>query len=72
MGLLAKQGTPKEIVKKLSEALRHALASKELVDRFRTEGADGSFVAPEIFNEHLTRDVAQMAKTAAHLKLIKE
>ena len=38
LGLLVRTGTPKDVVQRLSDALRFALGSKELSDRFRSEG----------------------------------
>ncbi|WP_035883395.1 Bug family tripartite tricarboxylate transporter substrate binding protein [Cupriavidus metallidurans] len=65
LGLLVRSDTPKEVVSKLSEALRHALASKELKDRFASEGADSTFMTPAEFNTFVSKDVAEM-KAVAH------
>lgn len=67
LGLLAKAGTPKEIVDRLSDALRYALTSKDLADRFRSEASDPTFVTPSEFNDHLARESADLAKVAAQL-----
>jgi tripartite-type tricarboxylate transporter receptor subunit TctC len=72
LGLVVPAGTPKDAVQKLSEALKYATASKELDDRFRSEGSDPSFITPEAFNDYLTKEVAQMGKLASELKLPKE
>jgi tripartite-type tricarboxylate transporter receptor subunit TctC len=72
LGLLVKQGTPKDVVQKLSDALKFALSNKELADRFRSEGSDAEFVSPEVFNDYVGKEVTQMAKTAVDLKLPKE
>jgi tripartite-type tricarboxylate transporter receptor subunit TctC len=72
LGLVVPAGTPKDAVQKLSEALQYATTSKELDDRFRSEGSDPSFLTPEAFNVYLTNEVVQMGKLASELKLPKE
>ncbi|MDF3836702.1 tripartite tricarboxylate transporter substrate binding protein [Cupriavidus basilensis] len=69
MGLLARAGTPKEIVGRLSESLQYATSSKDLIDRLVSEGADPSFVTPEAFNKYLAAEVPQMEKLVMELKL---
>jgi tripartite-type tricarboxylate transporter receptor subunit TctC len=72
LGLLVRAGTSTAIVQKLSDALRYALQSQELSERFQNEGSDASFVTPEVFNDLYAKEVAHMAKLAADLKLAKE
>ncbi|WP_137894491.1 tripartite tricarboxylate transporter substrate binding protein [Ramlibacter sp. 2FC] len=72
LGLLAKNGTPPEVINKLSEAVRYALNSKEVGDRLRADGSDTSFMPSKEFTEYLAREYADMAKTAADLKFTKE
>ncbi|MNY60715.1 Tripartite tricarboxylate transporter family receptor [compost metagenome] len=72
LGLLAPSATPKEVVQKLSDALRHATSSKELDQRFRSEGSDPSHVTPEAFSAYVAQEASEMAKLAADLKLPKE
>lgn len=72
LGLIAKAGTPPEVVSRLSEALQYALTSKELSDRFRAEGAQPTFMPPKDFNDYLAREYADMAKVAAELKFTRE
>jgi len=72
LGLVAKSGTPKEAIGRLSDALAYALNSKDLNARFRAEGSDPSFVTPEEFGRYLKNEVTQMAKLASDLNLPKE
>lgn len=68
LGLIAKAGTPPDIVNKLSEALQFALSNKELAERFRAEGGEPTFMKPGEFNDYLAREHTEMAKVAADLK----
>lgn len=72
LGLLAPAGTPKEAIQKLSEALHYATSSPELSERFRAEGSETSNMSPEEFNELLRKEVAQMSKLMADLKVEKQ
>jgi tripartite-type tricarboxylate transporter receptor subunit TctC len=72
LGLLVRSGTPKEVVQKLSEALRYATSSKELDERFRAEGSDPSFVTSAAFDSYIAQETGQMVKLASDLKLPKE
>jgi len=58
LGLLARRGTPTEIIHRLSEALRYATSSKDIVERFRREGSVPGTDTPEQFDEFLARDMA--------------
>lgn len=71
-GLIVKAGTPREVVERLSEALRYATGDKELNNRFRADGVDPSFMSPADFREFIATEVAQLARLAAELKLPKE
>ena len=72
LGLLAKTGTPPEVVAKLSEALQYALQSKEVGDRIRADGSDTSFMTPKEFTDYLAREYAEMAQVAVDLKFPKD
>jgi tripartite-type tricarboxylate transporter receptor subunit TctC len=72
VGLLAPAGTPKEVVGRLSDALRTALSSDALKERFRNDGAEVMVMSPEEFNSFLKQDLEQMAKLAADLDLPKQ
>jgi tripartite-type tricarboxylate transporter receptor subunit TctC len=72
LGLVAKSGTPKEVIQRLSDALGYALNSKDLNARFQAEGSDPSFVTPEEFGRYLKNEMNQMAKVAGDLNLPKD
>lgn len=72
LGLLAPAGTPPEVVQKLSEALRAAQTSKDLGERFKSEGSDATPSSPAEFNAFLKRDLAEMQKLVNSLGWAKE
>ncbi|AHG64162.1 Bug family tripartite tricarboxylate transporter substrate binding protein [Advenella mimigardefordensis] len=72
LGLLAPSGTPPEVVRRLSDALRFATADKELNERFRSEGSDPSFVTPAAFNDYYKEEVQDMVQLARDLNLPKD
>jgi tripartite-type tricarboxylate transporter receptor subunit TctC len=72
LGLLAPAGTPKDVVQRLSEALRSATSSNDLKERFAADGTEAMTMSPEEFNEFLKRDVAQMAELVTTLKIEKQ
>ena len=72
LGLIVKAGTPRDVVSRLSEALRHATSSKDLAERFRTDGVDPSFMTPAEFGDYIGKEVVASAKLASELKLPKE
>lgn len=72
IGLLAPAGTPKEVVEKLSAALRGSLESQELKNRFRDEGAETMLMSPEEFTKFLRDESADMQKLVTELALPKQ
>jgi len=72
LGLVAPAGTPKEVVQRLSQALKFALASEAVRDRFRRDGAEAVNMTPEEFNAFLKRDMERTVKVAADLGVAKE
>jgi tripartite-type tricarboxylate transporter receptor subunit TctC len=72
IGMLARAGTPREIVDKLAAALQRALASKEIRDRFEADGAEAVSMSPDEFTEALNRDQADFAKLATQLGMEKQ
>jgi tripartite-type tricarboxylate transporter receptor subunit TctC len=72
LGLIVRAGTPKEIVQQLSDALKFALSSKEIIDRFRADGADPTFMTSAKFTDYIAKEVTQVTKLAGELKLPKE
>jgi tripartite-type tricarboxylate transporter receptor subunit TctC len=72
IGLIVKAGTPRDVVTKLSDALKYALGTKELTERFRADGVDGSFMAPAEFRDYIAREIVDMGKLISDLKIPKE
>lgn len=72
LGLLAPAATPPEVVAQLSDALRAAQTSKELGERFKSEGSDASPSSPAEFNAFLKRDLTEVQKLVSTLGLPKE
>jgi tripartite-type tricarboxylate transporter receptor subunit TctC len=71
-GLLAPTGTPKDVVQKLSDALRSVLGSEEVKDRLRAEGADPFVTSPVEFNQFLKNEADTMAKLITSLGIPKQ
>lgn len=71
-GLLAPAGTPKEVVQKLSNALRTALANPELRAKWNGEGTEAVPMNPEEFNKFLHDEVTSMNKVVTDLQLPKQ
>ncbi|WP_349607723.1 tripartite tricarboxylate transporter substrate binding protein [Cupriavidus sp. DF5525] len=72
LGLLAKAGTPKDVMNRLSDALKYALTDKALAQRFLADGAEPYTLSPEAFDERLVTEFASLEKVAADLKIVKE
>jgi tripartite-type tricarboxylate transporter receptor subunit TctC len=72
LGLIVKAGTPKEVVAKLSDALKYATGSKDLLERFRADGVDPTFMTPAEFREYVAKDVVDSAKLITELKIPKQ
>ncbi|WP_218574973.1 tripartite tricarboxylate transporter substrate binding protein [Reyranella sp. CPCC 100927] len=72
LGLVAPSGTPRDVVQRLSHALRAALASEDIADRFRREGYEAFALGPDEFTDFLRKDAARAAKLATDLGLPKE
>lgn len=72
LGLIVKAGTPSNVVAKLSDALKYATSTKELVERFRADGVDPTFMTPVEFRDYIAKEVVDSAKLIADLKIPKE
>uniref|UniRef100_A0A9E8CRI0 Tripartite tricarboxylate transporter substrate binding protein n=1 Tax=Bosea sp. NBC_00436 TaxID=2969620 RepID=A0A9E8CRI0_9HYPH len=70
LGLLARKETPPDVVKALSDALKAAL--EDLGPRFRSEGADPTFVTSQEFTAQLAKEYSDMGKLASDLKWEKQ
>jgi tripartite-type tricarboxylate transporter receptor subunit TctC len=58
LGLLTRRGTPNEVIHRLSDALRYATSSKDIVERFQRDGSEPGTGTPEQFDEFLAKDTA--------------
>jgi tripartite-type tricarboxylate transporter receptor subunit TctC len=63
-GVLAPAGTPREIVVKLNAEINRALASEELKEFIRREGAEPAPMTPEAFGAVIASDIARWKKLA--------
>jgi tripartite-type tricarboxylate transporter receptor subunit TctC len=72
MGLVVPSGTPREAVQRLSAALRYALSTDAVRDRFRRDGAEPGNTTPEQFTEFLRRDMQRTVKVVSDLGIPKE
>jgi len=71
-GIVAPAATPKEIVQRLNRAMRSALSSETLRERFRKEGQVPSPQTPEEFETMLAQDAQKTAKLMVQLGLPRE
>lgn len=71
-GLLAPAGTPKDVVQKLSDALRSVLTSEDVKERLRAEGAEPMVMPPAEFNQFLKNEAGAMAKLISSLGIPKQ
>lgn len=72
LGLVAPADTPKEVVQRLSQALKTALATEQVRERFKRDGAEPGTMSPKEFTDFLQRDTQRTVKLAADLGLQKE
>lgn len=70
--LVAPAGTPKDVVQRLSEALRAATSSKAIKDRFRDDGMETMNMSADEFDQFLAREVAQAQKLVIDLGIPKQ
>lgn len=72
LGLLAPANAPKDVVARLAKALRVALASESVKERFRKDGAEAGRMSPDEFTKFLKDDAARTQKVVADLGYVKE
>lgn len=72
MGLLAPANTPKEVVKRLSEALRVATRSEKLRELYLKSGSEPGTMSPEEFAAFIHQDAARSAKIVSELGIEKD
>jgi tripartite-type tricarboxylate transporter receptor subunit TctC len=71
-GLVAPAGTPGQVVQRVAQALRLAVDSTELRERFRSEGSEPLPLSPEEFAEFLRQDAQRLIKLVADVGIPKE
>jgi tripartite-type tricarboxylate transporter receptor subunit TctC len=69
---MVRAGTPRDVLVKLSDALRYALSDKELIARITADGGDPSFMSSEAFGELIAKDMNDALKISGDLKLPKD
>jgi tripartite-type tricarboxylate transporter receptor subunit TctC len=72
IGMLAPAGTPPDVAQRLSDALRFALTSKDITERFRSDGSEPMLTSPAEFNDFLKREVVQMNRFVTDLGIPKQ
>ena len=72
LGLLAPANVPKDVVPRLAKALRTALNSDTVKQRFRSDAAEPGTMSPEEFTRFLKEDAARTEKVVADLGYAKE
>ncbi|CAM4133028.1 Extra-cytoplasmic solute receptor [Bordetella tumbae] len=71
LGMVAPAGTPKEVVDRLSIALRSALDSTEVQQRFREDGVESLPLSPDEFNNYMAQEVEKGREVVTYLALPK-
>lgn len=71
-GLVVPADTPKEVVQRLSQALRSALANETVREIFSRNGAQTGNTSPDEFTEFLKQDYLRTVKVVSDLGLTKE
>ena len=61
-GILAPAGTPKDVVAKLSDALRQVLDTPDIRNRMVQQGADPAYLSADQFSTYLTAQMPAWAK----------
>ncbi|CAM4132821.1 Extra-cytoplasmic solute receptor [Bordetella tumbae] len=72
LGLFAPAGTPEDIVKVLSEALRRSLDDPKIKARLQSDGTEPYFLAPAEFKVFLSKEVSDTASLIKDLALPKQ
>lgn len=72
MGLVAPAGTPGEVIRKLSGALKASLSSGQVRERFQRDGAEAGSMSPDEFTAFLKQDMLRTVQVATDLGIPKE
>lgn len=70
--LVAPAGTPKDVIQKLSDALKAATATQVIKDRYREDGLETVDMTPDQFNAFMVREVDQANKTITSIGISKQ
>ncbi len=70
VGVLARSGTPQDIIKKLSDEIAQAVKSPDVVEKFTTAGIEAIGASPDAYAKTIEQENTAMAKAgkAADLK----
>jgi tripartite-type tricarboxylate transporter receptor subunit TctC len=68
-GLLAKAGTPPEILNRLQTLIAEGMRTPEMQQRLRTEGADAVVNTPEVFTRLISSEIDRWTKLAKAINL---
>lgn len=71
-GLVAPEGTPKEVVDRLSAALQSALSDEEIKKRFKEGGGETMKMTPDEFDRYLKEDLVRMSTLVQDLGIPKK
>jgi tripartite-type tricarboxylate transporter receptor subunit TctC len=72
LGLAAPAGTPRDVVRRLGQALQVALRSDAVRERFARDGSEAGAMGPQEFTEFLKQDYQRTAKVVTDLGLPRE
>jgi tripartite-type tricarboxylate transporter receptor subunit TctC len=72
LALLAPAGTPRDVVTKINGALRSALGSKEMTEKFAQQGFDAYLTTPEEAGKFIASEVQRFAKVIKSRKITAE
>jgi tripartite-type tricarboxylate transporter receptor subunit TctC len=72
LALLAPANTPRDIVGRINGALRAALTSKEMSDKFNQQGFDAYLTTPEEAGRFIASEVQRFGKVIKARKITAE
>ena len=72
LALLAPANTPRDVVQRVNGALRSALSSKEMTEKFNQQGFDAYLTTPEEAGKFIAAEVQRFAKVIKSRKITAE
>ena len=72
LALLAPAHTPRDVVMRVNGALRSALGSKEMIEKFNQQGFDAYLTTPEEAGKFIASEVQRFAKVIKSRKITAE